>query len=151
MKQAMMQYNGYHGSVEVSVEDNVLHGSIQFINDLVTYEAETPEKLRHEFEAAVDDYLETCRELGKEPDKEFSGTFNVRVGAEVHRKAAIAATLEGVTLNEFIRRALDQATKANNEIVHRHKHEHVFSINTETETVFEEPVPWPATNLSRVS
>lgn len=142
MKQEMMQYNGYHGSVEVSLEDNILHGSIQFINDLVTYEAETPEQLRKEFEAAVDDYLETCRELGKTPDKEFSGTFNVRVGPEIHRKTAVAAKLEGITLNEFTRRALHEATRNAEEIVHRHHHEHVISIKTETETTFEELELW---------
>lgn len=138
-----MQYNGYHGSVEVSLEDNILHGSIQFINDLVTYEAETPEQLEKEFQAAVDDYLETCCELGKTPDKEFSGTFNVRVGGDVHRKAAIAATLEGVTLNEFTRRALHDATRKAEEVVHRHHHEHVISIKTETEATFEGVESWP--------
>lgn len=141
-----MQYKGYHGSVEVSLEDNVLHGSIQFIKDLVTYEAETPEQLRHEFELAVDDYLETCRQVDKEPDKEFSGTFNVRVGSEIHRKAAITATLEGITLNEFTRRALWQATRQADEVVHRHQHEHehVLTIKTEAETTFEEPAQWQA-------
>lgn len=139
-----MHYKGYHGSVEISLEDNVLHGSIQFIKDLVTYEAKTPEQLRQEFEHAVDDYLETCRQVDKEPDKEFSGTFNVRIGPEIHRKAAITATLEGITLNEFTRRALWQATRKTDEVVHRHQHEHehFFTIKTEAETIFEEPAQW---------
>ena len=151
MKQEMMQYKGYHGSVEYSLESDILHGSIQFINDLVTYEAENLPQLKQEFEAAVDDYLETCRELGKEPDKEFSGTFNVRVGPEVHRKSAIAARLEGITLNEFARRALEHATQDGDEIVHRHKHEHFFSITTKTETPLKEPELWQEPKISLVS
>lgn len=119
-----LSYKEYHGSVEVSVDDGVLHGHILFINDLVTYEADTVEQLREEFVAAVDDYLETCREIGKEPDKEFKGTFNVRVGPETHKAATIAARLEGISLNEFTRRALNDATKGQSEVVHRHIHEY---------------------------
>ncbi len=146
MRQEMMQYKGYRGSVEVSLEDNVLYGSIQFIKDLVTYEAENLEQLRYEFELAVNDYLETCRQVGKEPEKEFSGTFNVRVGSEIHKKAAIVATLEGVTLNEFTRRALLQATREADEVIHRHVHEHVFNIQTESKMTFEESSQWQAQN-----
>lgn len=58
----MFTYQGYQGSVETSIEEDVLHGKILFINDLVTYEAVTIKKLRQEFEMAVDDYLETCKQ-----------------------------------------------------------------------------------------
>ncbi len=142
MKNDIMQYKGYHGSVETSVEDQVLHGSILFINDLITYEAETLPRLKQEFEAAVDDYLETCQELEKEPDKEFSGTFNVRIGQEMHKKAAMEAYLEGISLNEFVRRTLHQALKDTKNITHQHHHEHVFTIETESSAIpFESKNP----------
>jgi predicted HicB family RNase H-like nuclease len=75
-----MEYKGYQGSIEVSLEDNVLHGKILHIVDLVTFEAQTPDGLRQAFEGEVDEYLTFCEEEGVAPDKPFKGTFNVRVG-----------------------------------------------------------------------
>jgi len=68
------EYKGLQGSVEVSLGDNVLHGKILHIVDLVTFEAETPEGLRQAFETQVDEYLIFCSEEGVAPDKPFSGT-----------------------------------------------------------------------------
>lgn len=58
------QYKGYFGSAEVNLVDNILYGKLLFINDIVTYVAETPKKLEVAFREAVDDYLQTCAELG---------------------------------------------------------------------------------------
>ncbi|EJL6486938.1 type II toxin-antitoxin system HicB family antitoxin, partial [Vibrio cholerae] len=84
-----MKYKGFWGSCEVSFEDGILHGKIECINDLVTYEAATPVELEEAFHDSVDDYLETCEMLGKEPDKTMSGSFNIRVGSELHKKLYI--------------------------------------------------------------
>lgn len=119
----LMNYKGFYGSVETSLEDGVLFGKIECINDLVNYEAETLAALRAAFEESVDDYLETCAEIGKSPDKPMSGTFNVRVGAELHKQAYIAATNAGKTLNEFVKAALEEATSdTNDKHVHLHIH-----------------------------
>ncbi len=101
-----LSYRGYFGSYEVCFEDNVLHGKIEFINDLVTFEAESPEDLKREFEAAVDDYLETCEMVGKDPDKTMTGNFNVRIGEELHRKIAIEAIRRKSSINNTIIYAL---------------------------------------------
>lgn len=103
----LLKYQGYSGSVEVSMEDDCLHGKILFIADLVTYEAETLSGLKREFQEAVDDYIEMCKEVGKEPNKPMSGTFNVRVGTELHRKAALIAVQEGVNLNTLVKKAIE--------------------------------------------
>ncbi len=78
MKQ--FEYNGYVGSIEFSIEDNVLYGKLLGIKDLVSYEADTIANLKKEFELAVDDYLETCVAIAKEPENLFKGSFNVRTG-----------------------------------------------------------------------
>ena len=104
----MLNYKGYFGSVEVSVEDDVLHGKIQCVNDLVTYEAETPGGLKAAFEEAVDDYLDTCKQLGKSPDKPMSGTFNIRIGSGLHKKAFLAAAADKTTLNDYVRKAIEE-------------------------------------------
>lgn len=103
----ILSYKGYEGSAEVDMEAEVCRGKILFIPDLVTYEAETPKQLQREFEAAVDDYLETCRELDREPQKPFRGSFNVRVSHQLHRAAAVRAVMDDVSLNDVVVRALD--------------------------------------------
>jgi predicted HicB family RNase H-like nuclease len=63
----ILRYKGYEGSVELDMQREICRGKILLIDDLVTYEARTREQLQNEFESAVDDYLKTCRELGREP------------------------------------------------------------------------------------
>lgn len=101
------EYNGYSGSIEISFEDNCLHGKILFITDLVSYEADTLLELKQEFILAVDDYIATCAEINKKPEKAFKGSFNVRVSPELHKLAAVKAYQEGISLNELTFRAID--------------------------------------------
>jgi predicted HicB family RNase H-like nuclease len=117
MSSDTVAYKGYTGSISVSIEDGCLHGRILFINDLITYESDTVPGLRQEFCAAVDEYIETCRELGVSPDKPCSGTFNVRVGPDLHRKAIVTATKKNKTLNEFIKEAVVVAVSDPGEII----------------------------------
>ena len=104
----LFSHKGYSGSIETSIEDGVLHGQILCINDLVTYEALTLPDLKQAFVAAVEDYLETCKAAGKEPDKPFNGLFNVRTGNELHRKAFLRAKQDDTTLNGVVVAALNQ-------------------------------------------
>lgn len=107
----VLTYKGYIGSVQYSPEDEVFHGRIEAITDLVTLEADSAKQLRQEFEAVVDDYLETCQQVGKTPDKTFKGGFNVRLGTELHRKAALAALSQRISLNELMTQAVRQYIK----------------------------------------
>ena len=86
-----LAYKGYIGSVDVSLEDDCLHGRVQFIDDIISYEGATPVELKRAFEDAVDRYLAYCEKTGKSANKSFSGSFNVRVGADRHRALAHAA------------------------------------------------------------
>ena len=107
-----LQYKGYLGSVECSPEENCLHGRLLYINDLITYEAQTPAKLKTAFENTVDDYLKTCTQLGKEPEKTFKGTFNIRMTPDLHKAAALAAALQETTLNDFVSMAVADKVEA---------------------------------------
>jgi len=99
-----LQHKGYQGTVEPQLEDDTLFGKIVFINDLVTYEAKDLVQLKKEFQISVDDYLVFCKERGKSPDKPFKGSFNVRLGAKLHRAAAIASADK--SLNAFVCEAI---------------------------------------------
>jgi predicted HicB family RNase H-like nuclease len=102
----ILKYKDYEGSAEVDMNRKMCRGKILFIDDLVTYESASPENLQKEFEAAVDDYLETCLFLGKKPLRPFRGQFNVRISPALHRAAAIRAASDAVSLNEIVVRAL---------------------------------------------
>jgi predicted HicB family RNase H-like nuclease len=102
-----LEHRGYVANVGYSASDKVFYGKIEGINDLVNFEADNVIQLEREFREAVDDYLATCQELGKEPDKTYKGVFNVRVSKDIHRKLAILASTKGVKLNEIVKRSLD--------------------------------------------
>ncbi len=102
-----LDYNGYVGTADLSVDDGVFHGKLAHIRDLVTYEGETAEGLVKAFHEAVDDYLADCKEEGREPDKPYKGQFQVRTKPDLHRALARMAIKHGVTLNEMITTALE--------------------------------------------
>ncbi len=104
----MMQYKGYYGSVHYSDEDQVFFGKIEYIKSLVNYEGTDVEGLKQAFEEAVDDYLELCQDEGTEPDQSFRGSFNVRTGSDLHRKATLHAKAKGMNLNKVVTEALEQ-------------------------------------------
>ncbi|RYC51047.1 type II toxin-antitoxin system HicB family antitoxin [Flagellimonas olearia] len=112
-----LEHKGYFGSVEYSSGDGVLHGKIIGISDLVTYEGGSVKELKEAFEGSVDDYLETCRELGKEPDKFFKGVFNVRTSTEIHRELSIMAEKKKMKLNELVNKAFDFLVKNEDKVL----------------------------------
>ncbi|MBJ7537169.1 type II toxin-antitoxin system HicB family antitoxin [Marinomonas transparens] len=122
MAKKVLNYNGYIGSVDLSLEDEVMHGKIEFINDLVTYEGQTVSELKMAFECAVDDYLETCILVGKEPEKKMSGTFNIRIGAQLHRNAAESALIEEISINDFVKKAIEERIGEGEKNLHLHIH-----------------------------
>ena len=102
----MMEYKGYHAKIEYSPEDETFVGRVFGVADTLVFDGQSIEELRTMFHASIDDYLELCREIGKEPDREYRGTFNVRVPAELHREAARAAESRDMALNQCVAEAL---------------------------------------------
>ena len=107
----MMDYKGYVGTVDVDTERMVLHGRVVNTRDVITYVAETAEGIYQEFVDSTDVYLESCAEDGVEPNKPYSGSFNLRLGAELHKRAAIAAGVAGTSLNTFIKNCIEEDTR----------------------------------------
>ena len=104
-----MSYKGYSARIEYDDDDSIFIGRLAGIRDGVGFHADTVEALREAFREAVEDYIETCARIGKEPQKAFSGQVMFRISPEVHRKAAIAAELAGKSLNQWAEEALDSA------------------------------------------
>ena len=106
MKDSLMRYKGYAARPEYSADDRIFYGTILGISDAVDFQSDNAKNLEEEFHKAVDDYLAFCAEIGKEPQKEYSGLFNVRISPELHREVSMFAQMEGVTLNKAVERAI---------------------------------------------
>ena len=100
------EYKGYSTRIEFDAESMLLHGKIEGIGDLVTFESSDAGQIETEFHNAVDDYLDFCAEVGKRPEKEYRGMFNVRVNPELHRRLAAEAHRGNVSMNSLVEQAL---------------------------------------------
>lgn len=102
----ILNYKGYSARVEFSAVDNVLFGKIEGITDLVTFESSDASQIESEFQNAVDDYLDFCAEVGKEPSKSYKGIFNVRISPELHKSLAMKAFENNTTINHEVEEAI---------------------------------------------
>ena len=103
----ILEYKGYYATVRLSAADDVFHGRLVGINDLITFEGVSVKELKQAFTEAVEDYLETCKQLNKAPDKTYKGSFNVRIPTSLHREAAIFAASKKISLNDFVKFSID--------------------------------------------
>ena len=109
-----MSYKGYIGSIEVSEKDNCLFGKVLDLphDTMITYEGKTVAELRDDFHGAVEDYLIHCKAEGIEPRKSYSGALNVRISPEIHGKVAMLAKQTGISINAFIKAAVEKQVAA---------------------------------------
>lgn len=102
----MLEYKGYHATIEYDAEDELFVGEVFGITDSLNFHGSSINELKSTFSQCIDNYLELCKKVGKNPDKEFRGTFNVRIPPELHRKAALAAVKQKITLNQYVVKAI---------------------------------------------
>ncbi len=98
----MMEYKGYHADIRYSDEDHLFVGEVFGINDTLGFHGSSIEELEEMFHQSIDNYLQMCEELGRKPDKEYKGQFNVRIPSELHRSAAMYAKQRNISLNDFV-------------------------------------------------
>jgi predicted HicB family RNase H-like nuclease len=78
------------------------------IRDAIIYEGADVDSLESNFRAAVDEYLTFCAAEGKTPDQPFKGSFNIRVGPDLHKRAALFAEQHNQKLNAVVSKALEE-------------------------------------------
>jgi len=104
-----LNYKNYTGSIEFSEEDAVFHGKVVGIKALISFEGNSVNSIIKDFHNAVDEYLDYCALKGKEPEKPFKGSFNVRINADLHRRLALTASSRNISLNALVEEAIQQA------------------------------------------
>jgi len=104
-----LTYKGYTARIEFDDRDNILIGRLLGIQDIIYFHADNVPELRCVFEEAVEDYLEACAKVGKQPEKTASGKLMLRIPPEIHNAALIAAKSAGKSLNQWACEVLGRA------------------------------------------
>ena len=98
-----MKHKGYEaGAIEFDDEAGLFSGTVAGLRDVVHFAGSTAAELKQAFRDSVDDYLAFCAERGAAPERPCSGRFLVRVSPELHRKAALRAAAEKLSLNAWL-------------------------------------------------
>ena len=106
----MMEYKGYAaGPIDFNPEENTFSGVVAGLKDVIHFEGKTAKELVRAFRASIDSYLEYCAETGQEPDRPYNGKILLRTDPELHRKAALRAAVDGVSLNRWISQQIESA------------------------------------------
>jgi predicted HicB family RNase H-like nuclease len=107
----ILKYKGYIGSVVFDAGDKIFHGRVLGLSSaLIGFEGATVGEIEKDFQDAVDDYLNMCLERGKEPEKPFKGSFNIRLNPALHGRLVVNAANKGMTLNAYVKNVLEKAT-----------------------------------------
>jgi predicted HicB family RNase H-like nuclease len=85
----MMEYKGYIGDVEYDADAKLFHGDVINTRDVITFQGTSVKEIECSFRDSVDDYIEWCLAEGVQPEKPYSGNFNVRLPPSLHRETAL--------------------------------------------------------------
>lgn len=110
----IMKYKGYWADIKYSDEDECFWGKIEGLkNTSITFEGQSVKELKKDFKDAVDFYLKNCKASNEKPEEQCKGSLNVRLGAELHKRAKMKSMEEHISINELIKNALIAYLKAN--------------------------------------
>lgn len=104
-----MEIQGYKAVIKYDPDINMFRGEFVSLNGGADFYATNIEDLRKEGERSLTVFLEMCREEGIEPQKKYSGKFNLRVPPELHAEVATKAAAEGKSLNQCVADILNEA------------------------------------------
>ena len=107
-----MNHKGYTARIEFDERDNIFVGRVLGLRSIISFHGETVADLRNEFEVAIEDFLNDCKEQGVKPEKPASGKLMLRVSPEIHGAALVAAQASGKSLNQWATEVLQSAAHA---------------------------------------
>jgi predicted HicB family RNase H-like nuclease len=102
----MMEYMGYIGIVEYDDKAKIFHGDVVNTRDIITFQGKSVDEIEKAFRESIDDYLSWCEQDGINPEKPYSGKFNLRLSPALHKEVAVTAKKLKLSLNSFVEKAL---------------------------------------------
>lgn len=104
----MITHKGYTGIFEYEPGIEMFTGHVIDLRDQIYFEGTSIEELKLSMARAVDQYLDVCRMRNEEPDRPFSGRFNVRLDPSLHREVVKAAEMSHKSMNEWMTEAVEE-------------------------------------------
>ena len=105
----ILKYKNFIATVKYSAEDELFIGRIECIDSVVSFEGNSVKELKTAFKDAVESYLDFCQRKGiSSPQKSYSGSINIRLNSELHKKIALFAETEGISINSFVKNAVEK-------------------------------------------
>lgn len=106
-----LTYKDYFGTMRIDVEQGMLFGHVVGMNDKIIYQGKTVKELENDFRESIDEYIEFCKEVGKKPEKSFTGNILFRATAQRHSMIALAAQHCGKSINAWLSDLVDERLK----------------------------------------
>lgn len=101
-----MSYKGYKGTIECSLEDNVLYGEVLGIRSLLSYEGNALQELKDDFEDTIDDYFEYCKNHNMTPEKPYKQNIVINLEPDLQEKLYLYSELRDEDISDSINRAI---------------------------------------------
>lgn len=105
----MITHTGYISKIEFDEDDEVLHGRILGIRDIITFKTDRVDGALAAFEESVYEYLAFCEERNKEPERPISGKYNLRIDPNMHRGISLLAAANDTSMNSGAVWAIEKA------------------------------------------
>jgi len=103
----ILEYKGYTALVQYSDEDGCFIGKVIGISDQIVFDAPSLEEIRKTFATDVDDYIQYCRQRGREPNRPVS-EFLIPVSPLLYAQASRKAEDDGVPVRTIMETALQK-------------------------------------------
>lgn len=110
-KEKLFKYKDYYAVVEFDSERRIFHGEVIGLNDVITFQGKSVSELEKEMKNSIEDYLDFCLKKGKNPEKVFSGTLNLRMDKVLHQKVNLLSEKKKKSINEIINEAILEKIK----------------------------------------
>ncbi len=98
----IMEVEGYKAKIEYDPELDQFRGEILGLNGSADFYGKSPSALRKEFKKSLKVFLEVCEEKQINPNREFSGKFNLRIPPKLHGEIAARASAEDKSINQWV-------------------------------------------------
>ena len=79
----VISYRGYHAQITYDPSADAFHGRVLGMQDVISFYGRTPDELREEMKAAVEDYVAWCEQEGDKPEKSWAGKLTLRPDEDV--------------------------------------------------------------------
>ncbi|TAL85682.1 MAG: type II toxin-antitoxin system HicB family antitoxin [Candidimonas sp.] len=107
----VMNIKGYQAVVSFDPKIEMFRGEFVNLNGGADFYATDVAQLKREGAVSLKIFLDLCKKKGLEPHKAYSGKFVLRIPAETHEAATVAAQAAGKSLNQWLNELIGQATR----------------------------------------